>query len=88
MFTLLGKIPRNRVTTYKALAGACGNPKAARAVGNILNTNPNLINVPCHRVVKSNKEIRGYVLGTTKIELLHKGGVEIKNRKVGERFII
>ncbi len=107
IFKLLEKIPAGKVTTYKALAMACGhnlsrsldvqqnpagfclNPKAARAVGRILNSNKNLITIPCHRVVKSNGEVGGYALGTEKkIELLKKEGVEIKNGKVEERFII
>ncbi len=89
IFERLKKIPAGKVTTYKALAVAAGNPNAARAVGNILNGNPNLISVPCHRVVKSNGDVGGYALGTEKkIKLLRKEGVEIKNVKVGERFII
>ncbi|MBI2040513.1 MAG: MGMT family protein [DPANN group archaeon] len=89
IYEFLGKITKGKVITYKALAAACGNPKAARAVGNILSKNPNVIKVPCHRVVRSDGKVGGYVLGTTKkIELLRKEGVEIKNGKVAERFII
>jgi len=89
VYKLLRKIPRGKVTTYKALAMACGNPKAVRVVGSTLKRNKTLITIPCHRVVRSDGKVGGYVLGTTKkIELLQKEGVEIKNGKVGERFII
>lgn len=89
IFKLLKKIPAGKVATYKALATAIGNPKAARAVGNILNKNKNLISIPCHRVVKSNGDVGGYVLGIKKkIKLLKKEGVEIRKGKVEKRFII
>ncbi len=37
--------------TYGALAAFAGFPRAARAVGNVLHTNPLPILIPCHRVV-------------------------------------
>ena len=37
--------------TYQELAHACGNEKAARAVGNAMKNNPLQILFPCHRVV-------------------------------------
>jgi methylated-DNA-[protein]-cysteine S-methyltransferase len=62
------------------VAKLVGNPKAWRAVGNILNKNPNPKTIPCHRVIKSNKEIGGYKYGTKrKASLLKKEGVVIKN---------
>ncbi len=39
------QIPAGRVTTYGALAAACGKPGAARAVGQIMRRNP-FKNVP------------------------------------------
>ncbi len=89
VFVILKNIPIGKVTTYKALAAAAGNPKAARTVGNILNKNQNLISVPCHRVVKSNGEVGGYVLGKNKkVELLRKEGVKIYAGKVRKSFIL
>jgi len=70
--------------TYKELAKAAGKPAAFRAAGNILNKyDTSKIKIPCHRVIKSNKEIGGYRYGTKrKIALLKKEGVIIKNRRV------
>lgn len=34
------RIPKGKVSTYKAIANAVGKPNAARAVGNALNKNP------------------------------------------------
>ncbi|MDP9490662.1 MAG: MGMT family protein, partial [Actinomycetota bacterium] len=37
-----------------------GNPRAARAVGTIMNRNPIPIVLPCHRVIGSNGSLVGY----------------------------
>ena len=50
----LARVPYGQVTTYKSLAVEAGNPRAARAVGTIMNRNPIPIVLPCHRVVGSN----------------------------------
>ncbi len=76
-YDLLHKIPRGKVTTYRQIAHALGT-KAYRAVGQAMNRNPNLVEVPCHRVVKSNGELGGYASGsTTKLELLRQEGVYV-----------
>ena len=79
----LEKVPLGRVTTYQNLAKRLGKPNASRAVGNALNKNPQAPKVPCHRVVKSNGEIGGYVFGVEKkIALLKKEGIETRNNKI------
>jgi len=54
------KIPFGEVRTYKEIAINIGTPKAYRAVGNSLASNPIPIIIPCHRVIKSNGEIGGF----------------------------
>ena len=44
-------IPCGQFRTYSHLAQEIGNPKAVRAVGRIMASNPFPILVPCHRVV-------------------------------------
>jgi methylated-DNA-[protein]-cysteine S-methyltransferase len=44
-------IPFGEVSTYGRIAADAGNPKAARATGNALGSNPMPIVVPCHRVL-------------------------------------
>ena len=44
-------IPFGEVSTYGRIAERAGNPKAARATGNALGSNPMPIVVPCHRVL-------------------------------------
>ena len=81
--------PPGRVTTYAEIARAL-NTRAWRAVGTAMANNRDLINVPCHRIVRSNGEIDGYALGTDrKAELLATEGVRVRNGRVEnlEEFI-
>ena len=76
-YDLLLKIPKGKITTYKEIAHALGT-KAYRAVGQALNRNSNLVEVPCHRVVKNNGELGGYASGSaTKLDLLRREGVYV-----------
>jgi methylated-DNA-[protein]-cysteine S-methyltransferase len=76
VYDILVRIPKGKVTTYGDIARALGHPRASRAVGRILNSNPNPIVVPCHRVVMSNGNIGGYAFGKArKKELLKKEGL-------------
>jgi len=65
-------IPRGEVRTYTWVANKIGNPKALRAVGTALASNPVPILIPCHRVVRSDGVIGKYLFGTAcKQQLLH-----------------
>ena len=80
---LVTMVPKGKVTTYKELARAMGNPKAYRAVANALARNPFPIKIPCHRVIRSNGEVGGYILGVRrKIKLLLWEGIEVENGRV------
>lgn len=56
-------IPFGKVKTYKEIAKAIKHPLAYRAVGQALKKNPLPFIVPCHRVIKSDGDIGGYVYG-------------------------
>ena len=58
------------MTTYGALAAEAHRPKAARAVGTVMNRNPVPIVLPCHRVVGANGSLTGYGGGLERKELL------------------
>ena len=76
VYAALMKIPRGKVSTYGDIAKIIGQPKASRAVGRILNKNPNPVKVPCHRVVMSDGTIGGYAFGKSrKKELLESEGL-------------
>ena len=59
----LARVPYGRTETYGALAAKVGRPKAARAVGTVMNRNPIPIILPCHRVVGANGSLTGYAGG-------------------------
>jgi methylated-DNA-[protein]-cysteine S-methyltransferase len=59
----LARVPYGMTTTYGALATKVGHPRAARAVGTVMNRNPIPIVLPCHRVVGSNGSLTGYAGG-------------------------
>ena len=56
----LAEVPYGQLTTYGTLAAKSGRPRAARAVGTIMNRNPVPIVLPCHRVVGSTGALTGY----------------------------
>lgn len=53
-------IPSGTMCTYGELAIMIGNPKAARAIGKAMATNPFPIVYPCHRVIGSTGEMTGF----------------------------
>jgi methylated-DNA-[protein]-cysteine S-methyltransferase len=71
----LARVPYGETTTYGALAARVGRPRAARAVGTVMNRNRIPIVLPCHRVVGSNGDLVGYGGGIDrKITLLELEG--------------
>ena len=59
----LARVPYGQTDTYGRLAARAGRPKAARAVGTVMNRNPIPIVLPCHRVVGANGALVGYAGG-------------------------
>jgi methylated-DNA-[protein]-cysteine S-methyltransferase len=59
----LARVPYGELTTYGTLAARAGRPRAARAVGTVMNRNPVPIVLPCHRVVGSTGLLVGYAGG-------------------------
>jgi len=66
------RIPSGETRTYAWLAERVGRPRAARAVGRVMATNPLPLVVPCHRVVGSNGSLTGYGGGLRMKEALLK----------------
>jgi methylated-DNA-[protein]-cysteine S-methyltransferase len=65
----LARVPYGRTDTYGKLAARAGRPRAARAVGTIMNRNPIPIVLPCHRIVGASGALTGYA-----------GGLDVKRR--------
>ena len=57
------QVPFGSTVTYKDLAEKTGNPKAVRAVGSAMRTNPIILAIPCHRVLKSDGSLGNYSAG-------------------------
>ena len=57
---ICARIPCGSIATYGQIAKALDNPRAARAVGRAMATNPYAPDVPCHRVVASDGRLTGY----------------------------
>lgn len=57
------RIPFGRVSTYRDVAAEAGSPRAFRAAGNALGSNPIPIVVPCHRVLHASGGLGGYAGG-------------------------
>ncbi len=76
-------IPYGRVATYGEVARSAGNPKAARAVGSFMASNPVPLVVPCHRVVGSDGSLVGFAPGVEyKVALLAMESVGMERGKV------
>jgi methylated-DNA-[protein]-cysteine S-methyltransferase len=59
----LPHIAYGHTQTYKDVATIVGNPKAVRAVGSACATNPLPVVVPCHRVLRTDGSLGGYIGG-------------------------
>lgn len=57
------KIPAGEVRTYSDIAQAIGSPKAVRAVGTAVGSNPVSIIIPCHRILPKSGGIGHYYWG-------------------------
>ena len=66
----LARVPYGQTDTYGHLAALVGRPKAARAVGTVMNRNPIPIVLPCHRIVGANGSLTGYGGGLPAKKLL------------------
>ena len=60
VWNALSAIPYGETRSYKDIAAAIGNPRAAVAVGAANGSNPLPIVVPCHRVIGSDGKLTGF----------------------------
>jgi methylated-DNA-[protein]-cysteine S-methyltransferase len=81
------QVPEGRVSTYGELAVRLGT--SPRAVGQALKRNPHAPAIPCHRVVKADGSLGGYMgMGPGgKKRLLEKEGIIVEGERIDmERF--
>lgn len=85
VFAYLRAIPKGKVVTYGQIAAHLGNPKWARAVGNILHQNPDPERNPCYKVVSSQGRLADHFAfggAEGQQKRLEQDGIEVKNGKV------
>ncbi len=70
MLRATADVPFGQITTYGSMARAAGSPRAARAAGNALGSNPIPIVVPCHRVLHADGTLGGYSGGLDRKRIL------------------
>jgi methylated-DNA-[protein]-cysteine S-methyltransferase len=63
VFKTVGEIPFGQVRSYQWVAKKIGEPQAVRAVASVLKKNKDLFITPCHRVIRADGSLGGYVLG-------------------------
>lgn len=60
VWDIVRKIPYGEVRSYKWVAEQLCKPKHSRAVGRALASNPVVLVIPCHRVIRSDGSLGGY----------------------------
>lgn len=74
----ISDIPYGKTISYKQLAESSGNPAAVRAAGTVCGLNRLILLIPCHRVVKGDGSLGGYLYGKEiKRSLLEREGVDL-----------
>lgn len=68
VYEVVRNIPEGKFMTYKEVAAKIGKPKSYRAVGTALSKNYN-VDIPCHRVIRSDGNMGGYNRGGEKKKL-------------------
>ena len=64
------RIGYGQVSSYAKVAAEAGSPRATRAAGNALGSNPMPVVVPCHRVLRTGGSLGGYTGGLERKEFL------------------
>jgi deoxyribonuclease V len=82
-YSLVRQIPSNRLSTYGAVAEALGDQRAARAVGRMMNQNPDADTMPCFKIVYSDGSLGGFGLGIEdKIRRIQNDGITVKDGRI------
>ena len=81
IYKIVAEIPAVSVMTYGQVARSLGNPGWARLVGQAMFNTPDLLDIPCHRVINFKGEMApDYVFGGQHIQrkMLEDEGVIFK----------
>jgi len=82
-YNLVRQIPKGKISSYGAVAEALGDKIASRAVGHMMNQNPNADTMPCFRIVHSDGKLGGFGLGIDdKIRRLKEDNILVEGEKI------
>jgi deoxyribonuclease V len=82
-YNLVRQIPPGKVSTYGAVAIALGDRVASRAVGRMMNQNPDADDMPCFKIVHSDGRLGGFGLGIDdKIRRLKQDSIHVNKGKI------
>lgn len=82
-YDLVRQIPDGKISTYGAVAKALGDIVASRAVGRMMNQNPDADTMPCYKVVHSDGKLGGFGRGIDdKIRRLKADNILVKDGKI------
>jgi len=82
VWAMLRHIPAGSTTSYGKMARELGfaDPRSAIDIGAAVGSNPIAIVVPCHRVIASNGDLKGYAWGLHRKRWLleHEGAIAVR----------
>ena len=81
VYEVVKRIPVGKVATYGQIAAVLGSPRASRAAGYALHSNPAPGVIPCHRVVnRFGRTAPAFAFGGEDVQkkLLEAEGVEVR----------
>jgi deoxyribonuclease V len=82
-YEIVKQIPSGKVSTYGAVAKALGDVRASRAVGRMMNQNPDPDSMPCFKIVYSDGRLGGFGLGIEdKIRRLVEDGICVTDGRI------
>ena len=82
-YDIVRQIPEGKVSSYGAVAQALGDILASRAVGWMMNQNPDPDSMPCFKIVHSDGRLGGFGLGTSeKIRRLNDDHIDVIDDKI------
>ena len=82
-YDLVRQIPDGKISSYGEVAKALGDKIASRAVGRMMNQNPDANSMPCFKIVHSDGRIGGFGLGIDdKIRRLKDDNVLVSDGKI------
>lgn len=89
VYRVVRTIPKGKVISYGEVARRAGSPRAARAVGSMMNKDAYFHKLPCHRVILGNRHVGAYAGGPhAKAKILRSEGVIVENLKVLEEQML